>query len=71
MQTHKYDRRGKLKVILGTVSRALDAQPADKNGLSQSPQGKVWLNWVTCNDLTGRVEEWHIPGKLASKRVRY
>jgi len=26
---------------------------------------------VTCNDVPGHVEEWHIPGKTASKRIRY
>jgi len=29
--------------------------------------GKAWYNWVTWYDIPGRVEEWHIPGKTASK----
>ena len=34
-------------------------------------RGKAWYNWVTWYDVPGRMEEWHIPGKTASKRVRY
>jgi len=27
--------------------------------------------WVTCSDVPGRVEKWHIPGKTAGKWVHY
>ena len=39
--------------------------------LSILTRGKAWQNWVTWYDVPGHVEEWHLPGKTASKRVRY
>ena len=29
--------------------------------------GEGLVKLITCNDIPGRVEEWHIPGKTASK----
>jgi len=33
--------------------------------------GEGLVKLITCNDVPGRVEEWHIPGKTASKQVHY
>jgi len=33
--------------------------------------GEGRYNWVTWHDVLGRMEEWHITGKTASKWVRY
>jgi len=29
--------------------------------------GEGLIKLITCNDVTGRVEEWHIPRKTATK----
>ena len=33
--------------------------------------GEGLVRLITCSDIPGRVEEWHIPGKATSKQVRY
>jgi len=33
--------------------------------------GEGLVKLITCNDIPGLVEEWHLPGKTASKWVRY